>query len=418
MLQTDLINESHDTSFERNNVISLQSITLSNFRNYDYVRIEVSPEPVVLIGENGAGKTNILEAISLLSVGRGLRRAKLAEIDKLCPHPNPLPKGEGEKEPSPFGTGQGEGSPWAIAATVNGRFGEVKIGTGRDSESSENADKRIVKIDGKITKGQTELAQHVSLIWLTPQMEQLFSEGASAGRKFLDRLVFSFEARHATHINEYEYAMRERNKLLQYSRADAGWLSALEQKMAESAAVIASARLTTCEHINHTIMASPLSFPKAHIDVCGFMEDLLKNGFSALEVENALRETLEQGRNQDAAVGRTITGVHRSELRVTHLGKNMQAENCSMGEQKAMMLSIVLAQAHSGARWHGVTPIILLDEVAGHLDAIKRRELAEEIHSIGAQVWMTGTDASSFADLQGKSQFFMVEGGVLSDFSA
>ncbi len=368
--------------------ISLSSLALSNFRNYEYVRVEVSPAPVVLTGENGAGKTNILEAISLLSVGRGLRRAKLAEIDSVA-----------------------TGAAWAIAANINGRMGEVKIGTGRDSESAENADKRIVKIDGKITRGQAELARHISLIWLTPQMEQLFAEGTSAGRKFLDRLVFSFEAEHATHINEYEYAMRERNKLLQYGRADAVWLAALEQKMAGCAAVIATARLATCEHINHTIAASPLSFPKAYVDVSGFVEDLLKSGLSALEAENTLLAALEGNRNQDAAAGRTLTGVHRSELKVIHLGKNMQAENCSMGEQKAMMLSIVLAQARSGARWHGVTPIILLDEVAGHLDAIKRGELFEEIHSLGAQVWMTGTDLSSFAGLQGKAQFFAVEGG-------
>ncbi len=378
--------------------ISLSSLTLSNFRNYEYIRIEVTQQPVVLTGENGAGKTNILEAISLLTVGRGLRRAKLSEIDKLSPTTNQQPTA----------------NCWAIAANINGRMGEVKIGTGRDSESTENVDKRIVKIDGKITRGQSDLARHMSLIWLTPQMEQLFSEGASAGRKFLDRLVFSFEAEHASYINEYEYAMRERNKLLQYGRADIVWLSALEQKMAGCAVVIAISRLSTCEHINHTVAASPLSFPKAYITVSGFVEDLLKNGISALEAENTLREILESSRNSDAASGRTLTGVHRSELRVIHLSKNMQAENCSMGEQKAMMLSIVLAQARAGARWHGVTPIILLDEVAGHLDALKRSELFEEICNTGAQVWMTGTDALLFSDLQGKAQFFKIEEGKIN----
>jgi DNA replication and repair protein RecF len=347
--------------------ISLSSLTLSNFRNYEYARIETSSVPVVLTGENGAGKTNILEAVSLFSVGRGLRRAKLSELDNLS----------------------SDNQAWAVAANAEGRMGKVKIGTGRYTETIENTDKRIVKIDGKIVRGQAELARHVSLIWLTPQMEQLFTEGSSSGRKFLDRLVFGFEAEHATRVNDYEYSMRERNKLLQYGRADADWLSVLEQKMAECATAIALARISTCEHINYTISASPLSFPKAYIDVSGFAEDLLKNGKSAVEIENSLKSSFASYRAQDAASGRTLIGTHRSELKVTHLGKNMQAENCSMGEQKAMMLSIILAQARSGALWHGVVPIILLDEVAGHLDGVKRTELFEEIFDTGAQVWMT-----------------------------
>jgi DNA replication and repair protein RecF len=372
--------------------ISISSLALSNFRNYEYTRIEITPAPVVLTGANGAGKTNILEAISLLSAGRGLRRAKLSEIDSI----------------------QETLHPWAISANMQGRYGEVKIGTGRLSDNPEDGDKRVVKIDGKITRGQAELSRHVSLIWLTPQMEQLFSEGMSAGRKFLDRLVFSFDGEHATRINEYDYAMRERNKLLQYNRADLGrvdtsWLDILEQKMAGCGVAIASARLSACEHINHTIAASTLSFPKALVDVAGFAENLLKDSRSAIEVENALQNAFAVGRNQDAASGRALIGVHRSELLVTHIAKNMPADRCSMGEQKALMLSIILAQASSGARWHGVTPIILLDEVAGHLDAIKRLELFEEICQIGAQTWMTGTDAHLFAGLQGKAQFFRVE---------
>lgn len=371
--------------------LSLSSLTLSNFRNYEYARVETSSVPVVLTGENGAGKTNILEAISLFSLGRGLRRAKLSELDSL----------------SAYNTNQ----PWAIASNINGRMGEVKIGTGRDTETIENTDKRIVKIDGKPVRGQAELARHVSLIWLTPQMEQLFSEGSSAGRKFLDRLVFGFDAEHATRVNDYEYSMRERNRLLQYGRADADWLCVLEQKMAECAASIAMARISTCEHINYTISASPLSFPKAYIDVSGFAEDLFKNGKSAVEIENSLKNAFASYRGQDAASGRTQIGTHRSELKVIHLGKNMQAENCSMGEQKAMMLSIILAQTRSGALWHGVVPIILLDEVAGHLDSSKRAELFEEIFDTGAQVWMTGTDIALFADLLGKAQFFKVDNG-------
>lgn len=394
-----------------NNVrkLSISSLTLSNFRNYEYARIETSSVPVVLTGENGAGKTNILEAISLFSVGRGLRRAKLSELDNIS---SPIRE-----------EGKVWGFTWAVSANVLGRNGQVQIGTGKSSDAPLQTfplmgedNKRIVKIDGKIVRGQAELARHVSLIWLTPQMEQLFSEGSSAGRKFLDRLVFGFEAEHATHVNDYEYAMRERNKLLQYGRVDADWLSVLEQKMAECATAIAIARISTCEHINYTISASPLSFPKAYIDVSGFAEDLLKNGKSAVEAENSLRDAFASYRNQDAATGRTLVGTHRSELKVTHLVKNMQAENCSMGEQKAMMLSIILAQARSGALWHSVVPIILLDEVAGHLDSVKRTELFEEIFDTGAQVWMTGTDTSLFTDLTGKAQFFTVDNGNIAPY--
>jgi DNA replication and repair protein RecF len=225
----------------------------------------------------------------------------------------------------------------------------------------------------------------------------------------LDRLVFSFDAEHAGRINEYEYAMRERNKLLAIGRADTIWLDALEQTMAETAAATAISRITTAEHINHTIAASDLSFPKAFVEARGFVEDLLKAGNTAIEAENAMKTALAEGRARDAAAGRTLTGTHRSEFVVTHLGKNMLAENCSMGEQKAMMLSIILAQARAGSQWHGVTPIILLDEVVGHLDSVKRAELFEEIIATGAQVWMTGTDAAQFSDLQGKAQFFRVE---------
>lgn len=375
----------------------ISSLSLSNFRNYEYARIEVSSVPVVLTGANGAGKTNILEAISLFSVGRGLRRAKLSELDSISSNTELA---------------------WAIAANVIGRQGEIKIGTGRLSDNYEDNDKRVVKIDGKITRGQAELSRHLSIIWLTPQMEQLFIEGASSGRKFLDRLVFGFDAEHASRINEYDYAMRERNKLLQnnnsnWGRADSNWLDTLEQKMAECATAIAIARLSTCEHINHTITVSPLSFPKAHVDVFGFVEDLLKNGSSAIEAENSLKNALANYRNQDAVAGRTSVGTHKSELCVTHVKKNMPAESCSTGEQKALMLSIVLAQARSGAIWHGVVPIILLDEVAGHLDATRRLELFEEICQIGAQTWMTGTDAHLFEGLQEKAQFFQVDNGKI-----
>ena len=270
---------------------------------------------------------------------------------------------------------------------------------------------RIVKIDGKIARSQAELARHLAMLWLTPQMEQLFHEGASAGRKFLDRLVYSFDSSHASRVNEYEFAMRERNKLLATGQGDAHWLDTLEQTMAETGAAIASARLSACEHINAAIRNSPLSFPKAHIEIHGLMEDKLAAGEAAVAVEETAKKTFKENRRQDEAAGRTLAGPHRSEMQVIHMEKQMPAESCSTGEQKALLLSIVLAQARAGAKWHGVVPVLLLDEVAAHLDATRRLELFEEICQIRAQAWMTGTDVKLFEGLEGKAQFFSVENG-------
>ena len=393
---TDSDTLSHTTLSPYPLITHLKSLSLNNFRNYSYARIEISPAPIVLTGSNGAGKTSILEAVSLLTPGRGLRRAKLSELDRL--------------EPSPSGRGQGEGACWAIAATISGMQGHVKIGTGRD-EQAEDTDKRITKIDGKISRGQTELARHISMVWLIPQMEQLFQEGTSAGRKFLDRLVYSFDPDHASRINEYEFAMRERNKILQSDRADAIWLDALEQTMAETGAAIAIARLHTVEHINDAMHRSTLSFPKADIEICGIIEDKLRAGMAAVQAEDDFKLILRAERPRDRAAGRTLSGTHRSEMKVIHIIKQMPAASCSTGEQKALLLSIILAQARAGAQWHGVVPVILLDEVVAHLDATRRLELFEEICQIGAQTWMTGTDAALFAGLEGKAQYYQVDNG-------
>lgn len=370
-------------------VLHVRALSLQGFRNYGAQRLEVSAAPVVLTGRNGAGKTNILEALSLLTPGRGLRKAKLADMDS-----------------------RGNPAAWVVAAQAHGIQGAVQLGTGRDPEGGAETDKRLVRIDGKAARGQAELARHLAMIWLTPQMEQLFQESASAGRKFLDRLVYSFDAEHAGRINEYDYAMRERNRLLSTMHADGVWLDALEQTMAEMGAAIAQARLLTVEQINQAIQLSPLSFPKAHLNIRGAVEDLLAEGCAAVEAEDQFKVMLRQGRGQDGMAGRTLSGTHRSELSVIHIEKQMPAENCSTGEQKALLLSIVLAQARAGAQWRGVVPMILLDEVVAHLDGTRRLELFEEICQIGAQTWMTGTDASLFAGLEGAAQYFTVEYGT------
>lgn len=371
-----------------NDVLSITSLSLHHFRNYDVARIEPEKKLVVLTGRNGAGKTNILEALSLLTPGRGLRKAKLSELDCMTLQ-----------------------EPWVIAAHINGMQGPAQIGTGRAEE--EGVDKRLVKIDGKVTP-QTHLGKHLSMLWLTPQMEQLFLEGASAGRKFLDRLVYTFDPEHATRVNAYELVMRDRNKLLETGGADSYWLESLEQKMAEYAAAIAVARLTAIDNLNHTMQQSALSFPKAQLAVEGFMENRFHAGESSLAAETALRETLAAGRARDAAVGRALEGTHRSELRVFHVEKQMPAESCSTGEQKALLLSIVLSQARTTALKKGLVPVLLFDEIAAHLDSIRRLELFEEICEIGAQTWMTGADPNLFLDLKGKATFLHVENGKIN----
>lgn len=363
-------------------MIYVRTLTLSNFRNYTSARIEADASPVVVTGANGAGKTTILEAISLLTPGRGLRRAKVPELDNMY-----------------------NAMPWAIHAEVTSIAGITSIGTGRDADGS---DKRIVKIDGKATRLQTELGKIFSVLWLTPQMDTLFIEGNTARRNFIDRLVFSFDSEHATRINAYEQVMRERNRLLETGNRDKNWLNALEHKMAEHGIAIAVARGHTTEHLNNAMLLSGHAFPRAHITLSDMVEDALKNG-SALAAENAFRELLAANRAQDAGAGRTLAGIHRTQVEVVHNEKNQEAEHCSTGEQKALLVSIILAQARAGARWHGNVPALLLDEVATHLDVTRRRALFDEITEIGAQTWLTGTDRKTFDEL--KAQHLSIENG-------
>lgn len=369
---------------------AVTTLSLIHFRNHAHTRLEPGAESVILTGHNGAGKTNILEAVSLLAPGRGLRRARLCDIDSKS----------------------ASGQPWAVSAHIRNAHGDVQIGTGRDP-ASQDGDKRIVRIDGTPARSHTALAEHISIAWLTPREDGLFMEGGTARRKFLDRLVYGFDPTHATRVNAYEYAMRERNRLLADARgADTHWLTSLERKMAETGAAIAHARLEAINHINHVMQASPLSFPKAALSIAGFTEDALARGDVALQAEDALAEALERNRREDAGAGRTLIGVHRSALTVLHLGRNMEAEFCSTGEQKALLLALTLAEARASARWHHRVPVLLLDEVAAHLDKAKRRELFDELSDIGAQAWMTGTDEALFDGIDARR--WRVEAGTLA----
>ena len=296
-----------------------------------------------------------------------------------------------------------------MAATLTGPDGETDIGTGLDAE----ADKRLVRIDGEPTAAQADLAGHVSLQWLTPQMDRLFQDGPSARRRFLDRLVFGRDAAHAGRVSAYDHAMRERLRLLTRGGADGGWLAALETTMAEKGAAIAAARLEAAGRLAAQLDAEGDGpFPQALLAVEGEVEAWLAEG-SALDAEDRLRAALAAARRDDAAAGRTANGPHRSDLVVQFRGRGAAparpAADCSTGEQKALLISLVLAQARLQAQEGGPAPLLLLDEVAAHLDADRRQALFDAITGLNLQAWMTGTDADLFRPLAGRAQFFHVK---------
>ena len=369
---------------------AITSLTLENFRNYRALNLQLPPRPVVMMGMNGAGKTNILEALSLLAPGRGLRSAKLREMDALA----------------------AGGAPWVVAAEVLARGETSWIGTGRDGESAH--EKRIIKINGEKVRGHAALAAHVCVQWLTPAMDQVFVEGGTARRKMLDRLVYGFEPEHASRVTAYELSMRERNRLLSdRGAADPYWLSVLEQQMAEAAVSITLARQQMMVRLQESLAEEISHFPRALVSLQGVLESWLEEGISALEVETKFAERLMGLRGVDAARGRASEGPQRSEMVVIHRHKNMPAESCSTGEQKALLLSIMLAAARARAEWCGLAPILLLDEVIAHLDVDKRASLFDLIRHSGIQAWMTGTDAADFKGIEGFSTTLEIDGGTV-----
>lgn len=388
---------------------AVHSVALHHFRNHSSASLDVGGKSAVLYGHNGAGKTNILEALSLLAPGRGFRRAKITEMDAI----------EGE-------------APWVISAEVYGKIGEVQIGTGREiSEKRAGledhiqsnpaltlrgggdnvSDRRIVRVNGDPLKSPNQLSEYLSVVWLTPQMDMLFLEGGTARRKFLDRLVYGFEPAHATRVNRYELAMRERNKLLAMPRVDGDWLAGVETQMVEQGVAIAFARAQAVEHINQVMQMSALDFPKAELALAGSVEQMVAEHAAAIDVEMHFKKLLYDSRRIDAQSGRTLGGIHRAEFTVKHMQKNMEAAHCSTGEQKALLIAIVLAEARSCSLWHGHVPVLLFDEVAAHLDPQKRQELYKEIQELKAQVWMSGVSRDLFEEMHDNTVFFRVEQG-------
>lgn len=352
------------------------------------MRIEADSRPIVLTGPNGAGKTNILEAVSLLSPGRGLRRAPLANLQRLGSPPH---------------------LSWGVAATVCNAHGTVDIGTGRDPEATGPAERRLVRINGQPVHNQNALADHLAMAWLTPAMDRLFQEGASERRRFLDRLVFSFDPAHAGRISRYDKALRERSRLLRDSvRPDPVWLKALEDEMATTGTAMAAARLDMVQNLDSVCSTYKGPFPALSVNLSGTPEDWLAT-MPALEAEQRLREALAAARGGGEGDG-TTPGPHRSDMRVRHVDRDMPAELCSTGEQKILLVALVLAHARLLKASRSRAPVLLMDEVVAHLDAHRRSALFEAILSLGVQVWMTGTDAGVFDEIRSQSLLLDVGG--------
>jgi len=367
---------------------AINTLTLTDFRSYAHARLETGGASVYLFGANGAGKTNLLEAISLLSPGKGLRGSSLAEVGRRMP-------------------GEATGRAWAVAAQVQAGLDEpVQLGVGVEVGG---ATRRIVRIDGE-TVPPGRLTDHIRPIWLTPAQDRLFLEAAAERRRFFDRLVFAGEPAHAAHANAYDKAQRERMRLLtdafeSGAPADPVWLTALEARLAEAGALMAEARARTLIALQAEIDGrGDRPFPQARLSLTGEWEKLALDGVEFAEIELRLATALAAARPRDGAAGRALTGPHRGDLDILHVEKDRPAAECSTGEQKALILNLVLAQAARLSRAESApNPIVLLDEVAAHLDLTRRAALADEITALKLQAFLTGTDESLFDHLKGRA---------------
>ncbi|WP_256748924.1 DNA replication/repair protein RecF [Mesorhizobium sp. Mes31] len=369
----------------------ISKLTLTNFRNYAALAIDLAPGAVVFSGDNGAGKTNLLEAISFLTPGRGLRRAPYADVAR-----------EG-----------GDGG-FALHARLDGPDGQVEIGTGISGGDSAGEGGRRVRINGAAARSTEDMLEWLRVVWLTPAMDALFTGPAADRRRFLDRLVLAIDPGHGQRALDYEKAMRGRNRLLTEGSRDDRWFDAIEIQMAETGVAIAAARAEMVRLLAAMIDKLPDTgpFPQADIGLSGELEAAVATA-PAVDVEERFRRTLVEGRDRDRAAGRTLEGPHRSDLVVRHRPKAMPAELCSTGEQKALLVGIVLSHARLTGEMSGMTPILLLDEIAAHLDGGRRAALFSILEELNCQAFMTGTDAALFSSLKGRAQFLTVDHGTV-----
>jgi DNA replication and repair protein RecF len=369
----------------------IRRLTLANFRSYHAAGLAVGDGPVVLLGPNGAGKTNLLEAISFLAPGRGLRRATLEEVA--------------------FGEGDGA---WAVSAEVEGALGLVTIGTGIEPPTNdETLPARKCRIDREPVASASAFADHVRIVWLVPAMDGLFSGPGGERRRFIDRLVLAVDAEHGSRVNALERSLRSRNRLLENPNPDPHWLDASEHETAELAVAVAAARAETVRRLSAALAASrapDAAFPSAEIALEGWMETLVLT-HPAGEVEDRYRAVLKENRGRDASAGRTLDGPHLTDLAVVYEPKGILARDASTGEQKALLIGLVLAHAGLVAEMTGAAPVILLDEVVAHLDPARRTALFDALDRLSAQIWMTGADPAAFAEIAAHAQVFEVAPG-------
>jgi DNA replication and repair protein RecF len=374
---------------------ALSRLTLTDFRSYSEADLVMDGRPVFLVGPNGAGKTNLLEAISLFTPGRGLRGSSLAEMGRRLP-------------------GEAQGRAWTVSAVIAFGGEETHVGTGVEQAG---AARRTVRIGGE-TVPPGRLADHLRQVWLTPAQDRLFLEGAADRRRFFDRLVFAAIPRHAAHAQAYDRAQRERMRLLTDDAGppDAAWLDALESRLAEAGALMADARATTLTALQAEIDGRGMRpFPQARLSLTGQWEQMAAAGATIADIEARLARDLAAARPRDAAAGRALTGPHRGDLAVIHAEKDRPAAECSTGEQKALILNLVLAQSARLSRAESApSPILLLDEVAAHLDRTRRAALFDEIEALGLQAFLTGTDEHLFEDLKGRAQGVRVDASGLT----
>jgi DNA replication and repair protein RecF len=356
---------------------AIHRLTLTNFRNYRTAVLEVGAGLIVLYGPNGAGKTNLIEAISFLAPGRGLRRATLDEV----------------------AFSEGDGS-WAVAAEIEGALGLATLGTGLDRPLEDGAaGQRKYRIDREPVTSAAAFADHLRVVWLTPAMDALFTGAPAERRRFLDRLAAAVDPEHASRVNALERSLRSRNRLLEDPRPDAHWLDAVEHETAELAVAVASLRVETVNRLNSVLeKRKGAAFPPAEIALDGWMEQLLP-GHPAADIEERYRAVLRDNRARDAAAGRTLDGPHLTDLKVIYAAKGIPAADASTGEQKALLIGLVLAHARLIADMGGFPPVLLLDEIVAHLDPARRDALHGELAALGAQAWLTGADPALFAEI-------------------
>ena len=370
----------------------IHRLTLTHFRNYRVAGREARGDLIVLVGPNGAGKTNCLEAISFLAPGRGLRRATLEDV----------------------ADNQGDGS-WAVSTEVEGALGLATLGTGIDPPRGDASTGRRCRIDREPVTSAAAFGDHLRMVWLTPAMDGLFMGAASERRRFFDRLVLAIDSEHASRVSALERSLRSRNRLLEVRNYDDHWCDAIERETAELAVAVAATRGQTAVKLAAMLRArgQASAFPSAEIALDGWMENALL-GEPATAVEDRYRALLRDNRMRDAAAGRTLDGPHLTDLQVIYAPKQMPARDASTGEQKALLIGLILAHAALVAEMTGIVPLLLLDEIVAHLDPGRRAALFEELTRLGAQVWLTGADPAAFGDIGPSGEIFNVEAGRIT----